>query len=295
MFYLGRTQKLKVVKRLEHGAYLSDEGMSNDESFCDVPENERVEQDTILLPRKEVGLLSLSVGDLVQAFIYKDSDDRPIATVHTPYISMGEIKRLEVKEVSGIGAFLDWGLVKDLFLPFREQTYRIRRGDKLLVSLYVDKSSRLCATMKVYPLLQNKSPYKKDDTVKGLCYEKIDDFGAFVAVDDKYSALIPKHRLFEGVVPGQEVTAHVARVLDDGRLELQLRDKGYQELEGDAEKVFQILTDAGGFLPYHDKTAPEIIIAKFGMSKNAYKKAIGHLMKTGKIFIYENGIESRIH
>ncbi|MCR5823196.1 MAG: RNA-binding protein [Lachnospiraceae bacterium] len=287
MFYLGRIQKLRVAKIADHGAYLTFEGVEAP-SFGELPENETIDSKNILLPKKEA--VGLKQNDEVSVFVYKDSSDRPIATIATPKLMMGEVKKLTVKDVTNIGAFLDWGLVKDLFLPFKEQTYRVRKGDEVLVSLYSDKSGRLCGTMKVYRMLESKAPYKKDDVVNGLCYELIDNFGAYIAVDDKYSAMIPKHRLFEKVLPGMTVVAHVAKVLEDGRLELALREKAYMELGSDGEKIYDILCAAGGFLPYHDKTSPELILAKFGLSKNAFKRAIGHLQKEGKIVISDDGI-----
>ena len=287
MFYLGRIQNLRVAKIADHGAYLTFEGVENP-FFGDLPENETIDSKNILLPRKEA--VGLKQNDIVKVFVYKDSSDRPIATVTTPKLLMGEVKRLTVKDVTQIGAFLDWGLVKDLFLPFKEQTYRVKKGDEVLVSLYTDKSGRLCGTMKVYKMLESKAPYKKDDIVNGLCYELIENFGAYIAVDDKYSAMIPKHRLFEKVLPGMTVSAHVAKVLEDGRLELALREKAYMELGSDGEKIYDLLCASGGFLPYHDKTSPELILAKFGLSKNAFKRAIGHLQKEGKIVISDEGI-----
>lgn len=288
MFYLGRIQNLKVAKMADHGAYLSADGVENLIPE-DIPETQQIDSRNILLPKKQAD--GLKTGDTVQVFIYKDSEDRPIATTTVPYLVLGEVKKLTVKDVSEIGAFLDWGLLKDLFLPFKEQTYRVKRGDQVLVSLYSDKSSRLCATMKIYNMLENTSPYKTDDVVTGTCYEKIDAFGAYIAVDDKYSALIPKHRLFSQVLPGMQVEAHVTKVHEDGRLELSLRGKAYTELDSDGEKIYESLVDAGGFLPYHDKSSPELILAKFGLSKNAFKRAIGHLQKDGRILIHENGIE----
>lgn len=291
MFILGQMQTLKVAKIVEHGAYLAPISDISEEALSLIPETEQIESKNILLPRKEAA--SLKVGDEVEVFIYKDSEDRPIATRVRPLLCMGEIVRLKVRDVSGIGAFLDWGLVKDLFLPFKEQTYRVRKGDLVPVALYSDKSSRLCATMRLYNRLQSQTPYKKDDIVNGYCYEIIENFGAYIAVDDRYSALIPKHRLFSKVLPGMDVTCHVVKVQEDGRLELSVRDKAYAELDDDGEKIFEILKEAGGFLPYHDKTSPELILAKFGLSKNAFKRAIGHLMKDGRIEILEDGIQEK--
>lgn len=287
MILLGRTQTLRVVKKTDFGVYLSDQGLEADTSF--VPDKkEVVDVPSILLPKAQAK--DLAMGDTVEVFIYKDSEDRPIATTAKPLLTMGSIARLTVKEVTNIGAFLDWGLAKDLFLPFKEQTFRVQKGDSVLVTLYIDKSSRLCATAKVYNALPSNSPYQKEDQVSGTVYEIIDAFGAYVAVDDRYSALIPKKELFTTLKPGEKVSARVTKVQPDGRLVLSIREKSYLQMDTDCTLVYDALCKAGGFLPYHDKTSPDLIKAKFGLSKNAFKRAIGHLQKEGKLVIEEDGI-----
>ena len=287
MILLGRMQTLRVVKKTDFGVYLSDQGMEPDTSF--VPEkNEVVDVPSILLPKAQAK--DLTTGDTVEVFIYKDSEDRPIATTAKPNLAMGEIARLTVKEVTNIGAFLDWGLAKDLFLPFKEQTFRVQKGDSVLVSLYIDKSSRLCATAKVYNALKANSPYQREDQVSGTVYEIIDAFGAYVAVDDMFSALIPKKELFTTLKPGEKVSARVTKVQPDGRLVLSIREKSYLQMDTDSALIYDALVKAGGFLPFHDKTSPDLIKAKFGLSKNAFKRAIGHLQKEGKLLIEDDGI-----
>ena len=170
---LGEKQVLTVVKEVSFGVYLG-----NDEQ-------------RVLLPKKQVPE-GIEPGDPVEVFLYKDSDDRLIATTHEPKLTLGQLAVLKVADTNRMGAFLDWGLDKDLFLPFKQQTAKVQKGDQCLVSLYIDKSERLCATMKVYHLLQTDSPYQKDDKVTGIIYDTSDNFGIFVAVDDRYSALIPK-------------------------------------------------------------------------------------------------------
>jgi len=286
MILLGRMQTLRVVKKTDFGVYLSDQGM---EPVSFVPEKrEVVDVPSILLPKSQAK--DLAVGDTAEVFIYKDSEDRPIATTAKPTLTMGNIARLTVKEVTNIGAFLDWGLAKDLFLPFKEQTFRVQKGDSVLVTLYIDKSSRLCATSKVYNALASNSPYKKEDQVSGTVYEIIDAFGAYVAVDDRYSALIPNKELFTSLKPGQTISARVTKVQPDGRLVLSIREKSYLQIDSDCTLVYDALCKAGGFLPYHDKTSPDLIKSKFGLSKNAFKRAIGHLQKEGKLLIEDDGI-----
>lgn len=286
MIRLGTMQTLRIVRKAEQGAYLAPP--EQDAASSENKGAECMEIARVLLPQKQVGTAQL--GDTVEVFVYKDSEDRPIATTTRPLLLFGEVSRLTVRDVTGIGAFLDWGLAKDLFLPFKEQTYRVKKGDQVLVALYVDKSSRLCATMKIYSCLSSQSPYQKEDQVCGTVYEIIPAFGAYVAVDDRFSALIPNKQLFTELTPGEKVQARVEKVQPDGRLELSIREKSYLQLGKDGELILELLNRSGGFLPYHDKTSPDLIKAKFGLSKNAFKRAIGHLKKEGKLLIEEDGI-----
>ncbi len=287
MILLGRMQTLRVVKKTDFGVYLADQDIETDRSFT--PEKKEViDVPSILLPKAQAK--ELNTGDTVEVFVYKDSEDRPIATTAKPLLTMNTVATLTVKEVTNIGAFLDWGLAKDLFLPFKEQTFRVQKGDSVLVTLYIDKSSRLCATSKVYNSLSAQSPYKTDDQVTGTVYEIINAFGAYVAVDDLYSALIPNKELFTELKPGDKISARVTKVQPDGRLVLSIREKSYLQMDTDCTLIYDALVKAGGFLPYHDKTSPELIKAKFGLSKNAFKRAIGHLQKEGKLLIEEDGI-----
>lgn len=273
---LGKMQDLIVVKKVDFGVYLNTPTGEDDEK--------------ILLPKAQVPP-DTQLKDVLSVFVYKDSEDRPIATTAEPELTLGQVARLFVKEVTGIGAFLEWGLAKDLFLPFKEQLYPVQEGDAVLVKLYIDKSERLCASMKVYDSLRNDSSYQKDDEVYGRVYEISENFGVFIAVDDKYSALLPKKEVFENYRINQPVYARVAQVIEDGRLTLSVRKKIPDQMNEDAELIYDCLETAGGFLPYHDKSDPDTIKREFHMSKNAFKRAIGHLMKSGKIRIEKNGIK----
>lgn len=275
MFKLGEKQKLKIVKKVEFGVYLS------------FPEGSAEER--VLLPGKQVPA-GAEIGTEMEVFLYRDSKDRMIATTAQPLLEMGQVARLRVAEVGKIGAFLDWGLEKDLFLPFKQQTYRVKAGDMPLVTLYIDKSSRLCATMNVYPCLRQDSPYHKDDKVMGQVYEVSDNFGAFVAVDDCYSALIPKKEVYGEVKPGDMITARVTEVKEDGRLNLSIREKAYLQISEDAKRVMQLIESYDGVLPFTDKASPEVIRREIQMSKNEFKRAVGNLLKNGQIEIKEKGI-----
>jgi hypothetical protein len=275
MLNLGTVQTLTILKQTDFGVYLYDPSGS--------------EEERVLLPKKEVPE-DVEIGDDLPVFLYKDSSDRLIATTAEPKLTIGTTALLTVKEESTIGLFLDWGLAKDLLLPFKEQTYRAKTGDSVLVSLYVDKSSRLCATMKVYPFLKKIPPYQKDDYVDGLAYEDSKQFGTFIAVDNCYSALVPRQAQASPIPLGSTVHARVTDVRPDGKLTLTLQEKAYIQMDKDSALIYEKLTEAGGFLPYHDKTDPEVIRRIFGLSKNAYKRAIGRLMKEKKILIGKDGI-----
>ena len=231
-------------------------------------------------------------GDRVEVFVYKDSQDRPIATTQMPKVTLGELAELEVADVTRIGAFLDWGLEKDLLLPFSEQTVKVKTGERYLVGLYIDKSDRLCATMKVYDFLRTDSPYKEGDTVEGIVFGKNPEYGVFVAVDDKYNAMIPKNEVVKKLEIGEKVRGRVIGLREDGKLNLSTREKSYIQMDIDSAKIIDKLTKNQGFLPYHDKSAPEDIRREFGMSKNEFKRAIGRLYKGHRIEITDKGIKS---
>ena len=263
MIELGKKQTLFIVKSVEFGVYLA-EDMHADTKH------------QVLLPAKQVPA-GKKDGDKIEVFIYKDSQDRLIATTNEPKLTVGEVGLLKVKQVTKIGAFLDLGLEKDILLPYHEQTTRIFEGQECLVAVYVDKSSRLCATMKVYPYLSKETPYKEGDQVKGRVYQISENFGVFVAVDNKYTALIPAREAKGKYRPGT--------VLD-----LRDRQEAYLQISEDAESVLGIIEEFAGVLPFDDKASPEVIRREFGLSKNAFKRAVGHLLKEGKIQIKDRRI-----
>ena len=274
MIQLGEIQVLQIAKKVEFGVYLYD------------GENQ---EERVLLPGKQVPG-GAACGDEIEVFVYRDSKDRLIATTNRPKITLHGVARLRVAQVGKIGAFLDWGLEKDLLLPFKEQTRRVSAGEECLAALYIDKSNRLCATMTVYPYLKNNSSYKKDDRVSGTVYEISENFGAFVAVDDQYSGLIPKRELYGTIRVGDTVNARVTAVKEDGKLDLSIREKAYLQMAADAEKVLQVIDSFDGALPFNDKASPEVIRREMQMSKNEFKRAVGNLLKAGKITITEKAI-----
>lgn len=274
MLKIGEKQILRIDKQVPFGVYLTG----------DVP-NERV-----LLPRSQVPE-GAAIGDELEVFLYKDSEDRLIATRKEPKLTLHQVGYLTVIQVSRIGAFLDWGLDKDLLLPYHEQPReRVKEGQIVLVAVYLDKSERLCATMNVYPWLRTDSPYQTGDQVTGIVYETSRNFGAFVAVDSIYSALIPRRELVRELKAGEIVQARVTSVKPDGKLDLSIREKGYLQIETDVETVLRMLNEGGGVIPFTDKASPELIREKTHMSKNEFKRAIGHLLKENRIIIEEERI-----
>lgn len=274
MLELGKKQTLQIIKETDFGVYLA-------ESMDD--------QEKVLLPAKEVPE-GAGMGTELEVFLYKDSKDRLIATRQDPLLTMDAPALLQVKEVAKIGAFLDWGLPKDLLLPFKQQTRKVREKETCLVSLYVDKSGRLCATMNVYENLRTDSPYKKEDHVTGTIYQTSDQFGIFVAVDNLYSALIPRKEAAGNFRIGDTVKARVTAVKPDGKLDLAVREKAYLQMDEDAEMIMGVIEEFSGVLPFNDKASPEVIKREFGLSKNAFKRGVGRLLKEGRIEITDRAI-----
>lgn len=273
MIELGKFQTLQIIKKTDFGVYV---GETADER--------------ILLPKKQVPE-NAAIGDQVSVFVYRDSKDRLIATTNKPGIVIGETAILKVKEISRIGAFLDWGLEKDLLLPFKEQTYRVNAGDDCLVSLYIDKSGRLCATMKVYAHLKTDHAYGKNDEAEAFVYEINPTYGAFAAVDGKYQGLISRQEVHGHIVPGQMVKVRITGVREDGKLQLSVGKPIFEQMNVDAEQVYQKIEAMGGTLPYGEKAPVEKIEADFGLSKNAFKRALGRLYKEGRVELQPNSIK----
>jgi predicted RNA-binding protein (virulence factor B family) len=276
MIELGKIQELEVIRKTQIGLYLNSKGNQDG--------------DDILLPRNQVPQ-EIEIGDKIEVFVYKDSEDRTIATVKRPKLTKGELALLGVVETTNIGAFLDWGLEKDLFLPFKEQRGRVIKGDKYLVGLYIDNSNRLSATMRISNLLSNESPYKENDRVRGTIYSINKEIGAFVAVDNKYQGLIPSKELYGNYTEGDQVEVRIKKVRLDGKLELSLRKEAHNEIESDAQKIMDRLSFSGGTLPLNDTSSPELIKTELNMSKGAFKRAVGRLLKEGAIKITDEGIE----
>ena len=272
---LGEYQTLTIVKQVAFGVYLAES---------------RDAQEKVLLPKAQVPANAV-LGDSMEVFLYRDSQDRMIATCAKPKLTLGGLAVLTVSQIGKIGAFLDWGLEKDLFLPYKEMNGKVREGDEVLVTLYLDKSSRLCASMKhLYDKLETDAPYEKGETVTGRVYEFGHDFGTFVAVDDRYSAMIPRSEDTSDLKIGDIIEARVTDVKADGKLDLSRRANKETQMDTDAQKVLRVIEEYAGVLPFNDKASPEIIMREMQMSKAAFKRAVGRLYKERRIEITEKSI-----
>lgn len=274
MIRLGKIQELEIKRFTSVGAYLNDAEENGDD---------------VLLPKSQLPE-GAKVGDNIKVFVYRDSKDRIISSTRMPLAQVGEIKKLTVISSSKIGYFLDWGMEKDLFLPFSETVGSVEKYKSYLVALYIDKSDRLAATMKVKDYLSTDAPYKENDKAVGTIYSINRDIGAFVAVDNKYDGLIQKKNIFGVLEMGEEIEVRINKVHDDGKLDLSLRERGYVQMEEDSKIILTKLKEKGGFLPLNDSSHPNEIKKELHMSKSGFKRAVGKLFKDGIIQITSEGI-----
>lgn len=272
MAILGKTQTLPVVKLVDFGAYL-DGG--------DVGE--------ILLPAKDVPR-DCRPGDGLSVFVYRDSEDRPIATTAKPFAEVGEFAVLKVVSVERVGAFLDWGLLKHLLLPFAEQSRDLRSGQKVVVYVYVDKSDRIAATMRLERNASKERPDDEPDREVDLLMFGKTELGYKAIVDGKYVGVLYANEVFRDLSYGQRLKGYIRKVRPDGKIDLALQPTGLGGTEELAARILEKLEDADGFLEITDKTSAEVIHDLFGVSKKKYKIALGGLYRKRLITVGEDGI-----
>ena len=271
MILLGERQILKVVRFATIGAYLGDE------------------DEQVLLPKKYVPS-TLCIDDEIDVFIYRDSKDRLVATTEKPKLTLGTIALLKVSQITDIGAFMDWGLEKDLLLPFREQTIKVEEGNEYMVGLYIDKSDRLCATMHTYEILSGESPYNVDDMVEGMIYSIKKDVGIFVAIDRRYHGMLPISEALRIYKRGDLIKARVVEKDEEGKLKLSLRLKPLEQIDKDSYTILKEIEKQGGFLALNDSSEPDEIRKQLSMSKKSFKKGLGRLLREEKVELKEDGI-----
>lgn len=280
MIKIGKRQKMIVDRFTSVGAYLNEVEK----------EGEELEDISILLPNNELEERELKEGDEVEVLIYMDSEDRPVATFRKTEALVGTLAKLEVTDVNPkLGAFMDWGLKKELLLPRGQQEIPVEVGKKYLVGIYEDSKGRLSATMKIYKFLLPSTSIKKNDIVSGTVYRIEPNIGVFVAVEDRYFGLIPKIEYFKDYKVEDEIEARVIRVREDGKIDLTPRERAYIQIDEDAELILGKMRLLGDSFGFTDKSSPEEIIDYFNMSKKAFKRAMGNLLKNGKVEKNEKG------
>ncbi|MFZ5646951.1 MAG: S1 RNA-binding domain-containing protein [Bacillota bacterium] len=265
---IGKYVKLRIAKIRHSGAYLdTGDGRPGGK---------------ILLPASQLPE-GAKEGDELEVFIYRDSGDNLAATVNKPAALVGELAYLKVVETTEVGAYLDWGMDFDLFLPVSEQKYRVQAGKSYLVAVTVGRNGRLMATADIYNYLKTTDRYKKNDQVTGTVYATRRDVGVLVAVDNQYYGLIPESERYRDIKPGEVVEARITRVREDGKLDLSPRKLSHHQMEDDADLILKKMKEKGGFLPLNDKSNPTDIKIRLNMSKSAFKRAVGRLLKENKV------------
>jgi len=273
MIKIGEYNRLKFVRTTSVGLFLSDE-----------------ENNDVLLPKKYIPE-NVKEGDYLEVFVYKDSEDRPVATTLNPKIQLNKFAFLKAVQVNQVGAFMDWGLEKHLFVPFREQSLKMETGKNYIVYMYLDeKTQRLVASSMVNKFLSNASLSVKEKEEVEVMIWKRSDLGTNVIVNHRHRGLIYDNVMFNKVKPGELFKGYIQKIRNDNNLDIQLQLPGYQNIEPNAEKILQLLKINDGFLSLTDKTDPEIIYKRLEMSKKTFKKACGLLYKKNKIKINEAGI-----
>lgn len=270
---VGQFNLMRVDRKVDFGFYMDDGG------------------EGILLPKRFVPS-GLQIDDTISVFVYHDSDNRLIATTQEPFAVVGDIAALKVVEVTSQGAFLDWGLMKDLFVPVSQQLSTMRLGGKYLVKLYIDaQTGRVAATEKIDKQISNDDlTVKEGEKVKIQVYRE-SEIGYVVIVNQVHQGLVYKNEVFTHLHIGQFIDeAFVKKIREDNKLDIGLGKQGGEKLADDNQKIMSLLKSHKGFLPYHDKSAPDDIYAFFGMSKKAFKMNVGMLYKLKLISIAEDGI-----
>ena len=270
---LGKYNQLEVVKEVDFGVYL--DGGDDGE---------------ILLPSRYVPE-GCKPGDVLNVFIYLDNEERLIATTLQPKVQVDEFACLEVAWINEYGAFLDWGLMKDLFVPFREQKMKMQKGRSYVVHAHVDEESyRIMASAKVERYLSKEKPdYQPGQEVEIMIWQRT-DLGYKAIVENQYSGLIYQGEIFKSLEPGMKLTAYIRQVREDGKIDLTLQKDGQKKVEDFSEVLLQFIKDQGGHTLLNDKSAAEDIYEAFGVSKKTFKKAVGDLYKKRLIVLEEGGI-----
>ncbi len=270
---VGQYNTLKVTRKVEFGFYLDDGG------------------EGILLP-KRFAPRGLRMGDMITVFVYHDSDNRLIATTQEPNAVVGDIAKMKAVAVTGQGAFLDWGLMKDLFVPKTKQLGGMREGAEYLVKLYIDEmTGRVAATEKIDALLSNEALTIKELDIVDLVVYRQSELGYVMIINNQHTGVLHSNELFTQLEVGDKLKGFVKKIRPDNKIDLVLGKPGFQKVEDESEKILRLLEENDGYLPYHDKSDPKEIYDFFGMSKKAFKMTTGSLYKQRKIAFTQTGFK----
>ena len=273
MIELGQYNTLTVARFEPQGAYLSDETFNS-----------------VLLPTSYMPK-GLKVGDELEVFVYNDSEQRPIATTLKPLVTLNDFAVLTVKSVTAYGAFMDWGLAKDLFIPFSEQARKVKEGERHLVYVYLDEETdRLVGSTKLARHLRQKLITVQEGEEVELTVWHPTDLGMRVIVNKRFLGMLFKDEIFQPLELGQQLTGYIKKVRSDGHIDCILQKGGYKQIEPNAQRILKALEDHSGFLPVHDKSDPQAIQNLLQMSKKVFKKSVGSLYKQRLIVIEPDGI-----
>ncbi len=274
MIKIGEYNDLDIIRETPQGVYLGDS-----------------EGNEILLPNKYVPE-EYKIWETLQVFVYLDHEERPVATTLKPFVKLNEFAYLRCMVVNEVGAFMDWGLEKQLFVPFKEQARPMKEGSWYIVYMYMDeKTNRLTGSSKTRKYLSNENiTVNKFDKVD-ILVTHLTEKGANVIINQKHEGLIYIENIFEDIRTGDKLEAYIKKVREDGKIDVVIQPEGYKSIEPNAEFIYEELKAAGGFLPLHDKSTPDEIKNQLGLSKKLFKKAIGALYRDKMIAIKEDGIE----
>jgi predicted RNA-binding protein (virulence factor B family) len=274
MLQLGHKATLKIVKKVDFGFYL--DGLNMGE---------------ILLPKRYM-TADMEVGKDVDVFVFLDGEERIVATTETPFAEEGQFGWMKVSKIENVGAFLDWGVSKELLVPFSEQKVRMVEGRYYLVYVYLDKlTERLAATMKIEKhLAKDHGNFKVGQEVELMIWTAT-EVGYKAIIDGKYQGVIYKNEIFDTISTGQKTKGYIKKVREDGKIDLSLEPIGYVKVDKNAQKILTLLSKTKGHMPYNDKTDPEVIYKIFGMSKKVFKQTLGSLYKQRQITIADTGID----
>ncbi len=273
MMKVGDYNTLKVLRAVDFGVYL-DDGIEG-----------------ILLPKRFMPE-GLSVGDEVKVFVYHDSEGRLLATTQQPKGVVGDIVKLKAVTVTNQGAFLDWGLMKDIFVPKSKQLSGMREGAEYLVKIYIDEQTgRVAATEKIEPFLSNENLTVKEKDMVDLVVYRRTDIGYLVIINNKHTGVLHFNEIFQSIGAGDKMKAFIKTIRPENKIDVVIGKPGYDRVEDEASKILRLLQENNGYLPYHDKSDPEEIYSFFAMSKKAFKMATGNLYKQQKITFTKTGLK----